>query len=371
MKQFVSIRKKLITNTMVAISLIFIVLLSVITIKDIRAVNKSIRKSEHNIRNSIIAKGNTLANNNSMAMSGMADDNAITAVQALVSSTVKDDPDIIYGIYMDADYVAWTYSSPENPSGILYKNLLLTDEISRWAGSLEKPGHKMYVYDNEQVMEFAAPVRVDDEIFGFIRYGITTRSMHEALQEALADGVRARNQTIVILLFLGVVSLSGGYLIARRLAARFTRPVNSLVDSARTIAEGNYNIHVESDSNDELGILVSDVEKMRLSIKDLTENLEAKVDERTKQLQEATDRLADANKEITALNESLKAENLRLGAELDVARRLQKMVLPATEELEHVEGLEIVGFMEPADEVGGITTMFSSITDPSRSASAT
>ena len=60
MKRFVSIRKKLITNTMVTISLIFAVVLSVIIIKDIRAVNKSIKKSEHNIRNSIIAKGSTL-----------------------------------------------------------------------------------------------------------------------------------------------------------------------------------------------------------------------------------------------------------------------------------------------------------------------
>jgi len=40
-------------------------------------------------------------------------------------------------------------------------------------------------------------------------------------------------------------------------------------------------------------------------------------------------------------------------AELDVARRLQQMVLPTTEELERIEGLDIAGFMEPADEVGG------------------
>ncbi len=78
----------------------------------------------------------------------------------------------------------------------------------------------------------------------------------------------------------------------------------------------------------------------------LYQTLEEKVKERTAQL-------ANANAEITMLNERLKAENIRMGAELDVTQRLQKMLLPNQEELEAIEGLDIAGFMEPADEVGG------------------
>ncbi len=74
--------------------------------------------------------------------------------------------------------------------------------------------------------------------------------------------------------------------------------------------------------------------------------LEGKVQERTSQL-------AQANEEIIALNEKLKEENLRLGAELDVARQLQQMVLPNPEELDSIEGIDLAGFMDPADEVGG------------------
>jgi predicted ATPase/serine phosphatase RsbU (regulator of sigma subunit)/tRNA A-37 threonylcarbamoyl transferase component Bud32 len=78
----------------------------------------------------------------------------------------------------------------------------------------------------------------------------------------------------------------------------------------------------------------------------LYQNLEDKVSERTAQL-------AEANAEITALNEKLKAENLRMSAELEVTKQLQQMVLPKREELDSIEGLEIAGYMEPADEVGG------------------
>jgi predicted ATPase/serine phosphatase RsbU (regulator of sigma subunit)/tRNA A-37 threonylcarbamoyl transferase component Bud32 len=78
----------------------------------------------------------------------------------------------------------------------------------------------------------------------------------------------------------------------------------------------------------------------------LYQTLEQKVEERTAQL-------ARANTEITVLNERLKAENLRMGAELDILKEMQQLILPKPEELELIADLDIAGFMEPADEVGG------------------
>ncbi len=51
--------------------------------------------------------------------------------------------------------------------------------------------------------------------------------------------------------------------------------------------------------------------------------------------------------------EKLKEENLRLSAEIEITRRLQQMILPKTDELKQIEGLDIAGFMEPATDVGG------------------
>lgn len=63
--------------------------------------------------------------------------------------------------------------------------------------------------------------------------------------------------------------------------------------------------------------------------------------------------LVKANQEITSLNQQLTSENLRMSAELQVTRQLQKMILPNERELSEIVHLDIAGYMEPADEVGG------------------
>ena len=88
---------------------------------------------------------------------------------------------------------------------------------------------------------------------------------------------------------------------------------------------------------------------LKLSYQQLEEyaqTLEDKVNERTAEL-------ASANDEISKLNDELTDENRRMGAELNVAKEMQQLILPKTDELEAIEGLDISGFMEPADEVGG------------------
>jgi len=109
----------------------------------------------------------------------------------------------------------------------------------------------------------------------------------------------------------------------------------------------------EKHKEDELGVLVSTTNQLLSSIDQkivererINEELELRVAERTLDLQKA-------NNEISLLNEGLRTENVRMGTELEVTRRLQQMLLPKEKELENINGLEIAGFMEPAAEVGG------------------
>jgi sigma-B regulation protein RsbU (phosphoserine phosphatase) len=71
----------------------------------------------------------------------------------------------------------------------------------------------------------------------------------------------------------------------------------------------------------------------------------------------AFNKIADAligkNQEITVLSDRLKAENMRMISELDLTRKIQQMLLPKDREIEEILGLDIAGFMEAAEEVGG------------------
>lgn len=101
-----------------------------------------------------------------------------------------------------------------------------------------------------------------------------------------------------------------------------------LDEAAKKMASGNLNHKIMLDNRDELGQVVGAFNKI-------------------------ADALVGANQEITVLNDRLKAENMRMSAELDVTRKIQQMLLPKDRELKEVIGLDIAGFMEAADEVGG------------------
>jgi sigma-B regulation protein RsbU (phosphoserine phosphatase) len=81
-------------------------------------------------------------------------------------------------------------------------------------------------------------------------------------------------------------------------------------------------------------------------IRDHTETQNRVVGERTGELERA-------NAAISALNVKLSSENLRLAAELAVARQIQQLVLPKPCELRSIPHIEIAAFIQPANEVGG------------------
>ncbi len=71
------------------------------------------------------------------------------------------------------------------------------------------------------------------------------------------------------------------------------------------------------------------------------------------ELKKAQRAVQQAYSEIHALNNQLRQENVRMSAELHVVKQLQQMILPRSSELSDISGLDVVGYMQPSDEVGG------------------
>ncbi len=104
--------------------------------------------------------------------------------------------------------------------------------------------------------------------------------------------------------------------------------VSALDDASKKMAMGKMNDIIILDNKDELGQVVRSFNNIAIA-------------------------LIQAKDEIIRLNEQLKSENVRMSAELDITRKLQYMLLPKEPELQGFKDLEIAGFMESANEVGG------------------
>ncbi len=70
-------------------------------------------------------------------------------------------------------------------------------------------------------------------------------------------------------------------------------------------------------------------------------------------LQENNQKLSLLKEQLSILNSQLTQENLRMGADLDLLKQMQQLILPKPDELQSIKDLDIAGFMEPAEKMGG------------------
>ena len=167
--------------------------------------------------------------------------------------------------------------------------------------------------------------------------------------EAQSSLAQLRNSAIAISGLITVLVI----LIALNLAKSISQPIIDLTQVTRSIVSGEFNWEAPIDTNDEIGRLARSFNAMLnrlhhsfMDLEAINQELEDRVEERTKSLQWA-------NLEIQMLNEKLQEENLRMSSELEITKRLQQLILPRDHELLKISNLDIAGFMQPATEVGG------------------
>lgn len=124
------------------------------------------------------------------------------------------------------------------------------------------------------------------------------------------------------------------------------QPLVALHHAAQLIHAGQFEVSLDLPGGGEFQTVGAACESLAKEVQRYTLDLEKRVAERT-------EALAGATREIFELTQQLEEENIRMGAELDVTRRIQQMLLPRQHEFRAMPTLDIAGFMEAADEVGG------------------
>jgi sigma-B regulation protein RsbU (phosphoserine phosphatase) len=157
-----------------------------------------------------------------------------------------------------------------------------------------------------------------------------------------------RNTILLSLAALGLATVLGLFT-----ANRISKPILRINQASQAIANGQLHQHIDNQKIDELNGLAQSFNQMAQQLQQAFTDLETANKELEKRVEERTAELQAANDEILSLNQQLQSENLRMGAELAVAKKIQQMILPREEELSAISNLDIAGFMQSADEVGG------------------
>lgn len=179
-------------------------------------------------------------------------------------------------------------------------------------------------------------LRAERPLLGFV---VPERELFASLTSAQIQIAEAKDRIVLQQGLALAVSLLVVLMAVFGLSGRITAGLSDLAAATRRLGAREYSVRVAVRGRDEIGEVGAAFNRMAEDMQRYTSDLEGLVVER--------------NIEILDLNAQLRSENLRLSAEIDVARQVQMMVLPRDEELSDIPGWDIACHMRPADEVGG------------------
>jgi len=122
-------------------------------------------------------------------------------------------------------------------------------------------------------------------------------------------------QIIALVVIVGTTSLIFGYFIS----SSIVRPLRVLRGQVLKITDGDLNVQIQSNSNDEIGDMANSFKEMLSKLKELYLRLEEKVKERTLELEKSEKKLEEA------LSVSEKNNKMMIGRELEMIKLKQEI----------------------------------------------
>ncbi len=202
-----------------------------------------------------------------------------------------------------------------NLSGIVkgHKDLRLIDTGYIQLGGLKVPAEAPDLREgesfreNKSIFEFITTITDKGEAIGSVHVSYSKDELSKALSGIIYRAIR-----------IGVVALVVGAIASLLFGIHITRPVRKLVDGVQKIGEGHLDTRIEIRA-------VQEIQTLADTFNSMAENLEK--------------------------NRAAIREKERMDRELEIAREIQKTLLP--ERIPEVSGFQIDAYYDPASQVGG------------------
>ncbi|HEY6079955.1 MAG TPA: HAMP domain-containing protein [Polyangiaceae bacterium] len=290
-----SLQGKFVRLLLVVSTLMALTTTSIVVLMTSQASSEHFAAVQGHIQDGIISKGKVLTQNHALALRSLAIDNAFLDMQRLVERAVKDDQDLVYGVFVNSERVTLAKSrrgdpvdKPEPPEKEAWRNLGLTEQELL----VKSPSVKRVTRLGQDLLEVAVPVVSEEgEALGTVRYGLSTQRMHEALARAKHDSESRLWRSVLLMVVLVSAVAALGLVLSRAQAVHITKPVGELTRAAEALAGGNRSARVEITSGDELAVLGTSFNRMveelngsYAELEQMNRTLEQKVEARTGEL---------------------------------------------------------------------------------------
>jgi len=286
-----SLNTKLVRLTSVTLTVAITGIVAAVGFQNYQNAQTQLRETEALIAEGLTQKGASLAENHALALRGMVEANAFGDVDALVGKAVTEDPVVVYGLFLDSDARPWAYKAPgvDGSDREAWKELGVDPNLS-------EASHREASLFDQDIWEYSAPVELDGEVVGTIRYGLSTSRLEQTLDATRAEAWNELINTLGLVLCVGLAAAFAGVLLSIRRSRAITGPLNTLTEAANRIAGGEREVRANIDSGDELELLAGSFNSMVQDLADSYARLEAfnagleqKVAERTAELRVKTD----------------------------------------------------------------------------------
>lgn len=292
-----SLRGKFITTMLLVTGLLGLSTLVIVVLLSARTSSEHLATVRLHIEDGIRSKGRVLTENHALAMRTMALDNAFLDIQRLVERAVKEDTDLVYGLYVNSEKEAIAFcersascSTEKQVDKQLWKQIGFTDSSVLASAPTVVRASRLGV----DLLEVAMPVLGDEkEIIGTVRYGLSTQRMHDALAQAKFESHRQLQHSLGLIGSVITLSVMLALALSRFQAGRITQPLSELTTAAHALAAGNRSVRVDIASGDEIQTLgasfnrmVEDLASSYEKLEEMNRTLEQKVQIRTAELAE-------------------------------------------------------------------------------------
>jgi signal transduction histidine kinase/CheY-like chemotaxis protein len=297
-----SLRSKLQRATLGIWLLVSAVTLGGVAIAQYRDSAETAAHSEQGLRLMLQEKSRILLANQTLALRSMALENAFSDVQQLVHRTVFNDPDVVYGIYTDAENSAWVFVGPGMPDAGLHSRQADVAWEQQRLVDHRGPSHDTQTRAvsafGRQLQERRADVYDGLDHLGTIRYGFSTLRTELTVQRELQRARRALWKTLALVAGLGFAGLGLGAFAIRRAAKRITLPLAELSRASTEIAQGNRSCRAQVTSGDELQNLANAFNFMAEATETTMRELQVKTEEALAASRMKSEFLANMSHEI-------------------------------------------------------------------------